>query len=357
MLSSCCGHCSAAIAWIGAHRFVCAYALLLIFSLWPTRFADHYDAIPVERMFDELAQATTANVVSIDDATVSTRSTRRSNTASIPAQSLAAADASSSQLPVCDYRAIIAANRFLYRSPYRDAVTDTAELRLGGEFRPADCRPLFSTAIIVPYRARERQLDAFLQYMHNFLRRQRLHYRVYLVEQADWRPFNRAKLFNIGFEYARRDGFPCVVLHDVDLMPMRLGQLYACTHRARHMSASLDEFRFNLPYRGLFGGAVALRTEQYAEVNGMSNVFEGWGGEDDDLYARLQARQMEVCRFEAAHSQYAMLQHAKEPKNADRMVLLRTARQRMATDGLNSLRYEEREYRKHALFTHVLAVT
>lgn len=43
-------------------------------------------------------------------------------------------------------------------------------------------------------------------------------------------------------------------------------------------------FRFNLPYEGLFGGVISILTEQFQEVNGMSNLFEGWGGEDDDLF-------------------------------------------------------------------------
>lgn len=45
-----------------------------------------------------------------------------------------------------------------------------------------------------------------------------------------------------------------------------------------------EYFRFKLPYEGLFGGVISILTEQFEEINGMSNVFEGWGGEDDDLF-------------------------------------------------------------------------
>ena len=40
------------------------------------------------------------------------------------------------------------------------------------------------------------------------------------------------------------------------------------------------------PYPYLIGGALAMRPAAYAAVNGFSNRFWGWGGEDDDLFFR-----------------------------------------------------------------------
>jgi hypothetical protein len=65
-------------------------------------------------------------------------------------------------------------------------------------------------------------------------------------------------------------------MHDVDLLPLRLGNIYACTNRPRHMSSSLDSFRFNLPYYGLFGGVVALPVDIFIHINGFSNQYWGW---------------------------------------------------------------------------------
>ena len=46
-------------------------------------------------------------------------------------------------------------------------------------------------------------------------------------------------------------------------------------------------FEFDrVPYKGIFGGAIALNRHQYENVNGFSNQFYGWGGEDDDMYRR-----------------------------------------------------------------------
>jgi hypothetical protein len=38
---------------------------------------------------------------------------------------------------------------------------------------------------------------------------------------------------------------------------------------------------FRLPYRTIFGGVLALTVKQIDSVNGFSNQYFGWGGEDD----------------------------------------------------------------------------
>ncbi|GAB0096843.1 Beta-1,4-galactosyltransferase [Sergentomyia squamirostris] len=300
--------------------------LIVIYCVWPWRYATHYEPLPVEEIEQHLVAVTTKNI------------TKRG-------------------LDACQYGDIIAENKFTLTDEFLGKLHHPGNIRLGGEYYPADCAPKFSVAVIVVYRDREIQLRQFLTYMHNFLREQRLHYRIFIVEQFDRKPFNRAKLFNIGSVAAMKLGFPCLVLHDVDLLPMNLGQLYACTRKPRHMCASLDLFRYNLPYLGLFGGAVAIQSKPFVDVNGMSNMFNGWGGEDDDFFRRLQAKDIDICRFDPAYSRYTMLKHAKEKPNEDRLAFLRTGHLRYDTDGLNSLIYEQKAYILHDLFTHLLVNT
>jgi len=42
-----------------------------------------------------------------------------------------------------------------------------------------------------------------------------------------------------------------------------------------------------VPYNGIFGGVTAFKQQHFELVNGFSNQFYGWGGEDDDMYNRL----------------------------------------------------------------------
>jgi len=225
---------------------------LIVYLCLPFRFASHYEYIEESRIEEALLTQVTRNV-------------------------------SLQEVFECDYSEIIAENRFVYHlAHYHDSVQRGAEIHPGGEFRPEGCQARYSTAIIVPYRQREEQLHAFLTYMHNYLPQQLIHYRIFLVEQFDHKPFNRAMLFNIGAQVAAEYGFPCLILHDVDLLPLNSGQIYACTERPRHMCSALDHWRFRLPYRGLFGGVVAINTVQFQQINGMSNLYHGWGGEDDD---------------------------------------------------------------------------
>lgn len=83
-----------------------------------------------------------------------------------------------------------------------------------GEYWPEECNPSFSTAVIVPYRNRARHLKLFLDYIHNYLRKQNIHYKIFVVEQADEKDFNRAKLFNIGAKVICRRHFRCRFLNN-----------------------------------------------------------------------------------------------------------------------------------------------
>ncbi|XP_069694426.1 beta-1,4-N-acetylgalactosaminyltransferase bre-4-like [Periplaneta americana] len=245
-------------------------------------------------------------------------------------------------------------NESVTESDIRD-LPQKLNIEEGGTWKPKECISQHQVAIVIPFRNRTTQLQIFLSYMHPFLQKQMLNYRIFVIEQATRGAFNRAKLLNIGYAEALKT-FPyhCFIFHDVDLIPQKLSNIYGCTHQPRHMSSSLNTFRYNLPYQELFGGAVAILQKQFELVNGFSNIFFGWGGEDDDFQSRINNRGMTLCRFPPDIARYMMLAHAKELPSENRFLNLRSGRERFETDGVNTLRYTVIKLVYYPLYTWVL---
>ena len=53
--------------------------------------------------------------------------------------------------------------------------------------------------------------------------------------------------------------------------------------------SAIDKFKYKLPYKDIFGGVSAMSTKDFKKVNGYSNKFWGWGGEDDDMRQRIKS--------------------------------------------------------------------
>ena len=52
----------------------------------------------------------------------------------------------------------------------------------------------------------------------------------------------------------------------------------------------------------IFGGASAMTPAQFRLVNGFSNQYWGWGGEDDDMYKRIDKSKLNIQRYKATIS-------------------------------------------------------
>ena len=51
---------------------------------------------------------------------------------------------------------------------------------------------------------------------------------------------------------------------------------------------AVSRWNYKLIYPEYAGGVLALPRQTLQQINGYSNRFYGWGGEDDDLWARLE---------------------------------------------------------------------
>ena len=140
--------------------------------------------------------------------------------------------------------------------------------------------------VIVPYRNRYAQLVEFKSAIEKYLTRQKLNYRLIIVEQDDARLFNRGMLLNIGFKEAKKHKCNYVCFHDVDMLPSKVD--YSYSENPVHLAHTLINFdNTHKPiFDQYFGGVTLFPVEIFEKINGYSNEYWGWGFEDDDLLLR-----------------------------------------------------------------------
>lgn len=71
-------------------------------------------------------------------------------------------------------------------------------------------------------------------------------------------------------------------------------------------------------YADYFGGVSAMTVDQFRAINGFSNSFWGWGGEDDDLFNRVKHKKLKISRPTDGVGRYTMLGHEKAKPNPSR---------------------------------------
>lgn len=222
-------------------------------------------------------------------------------------------------------------------------------IMLGGHWKPQDCVPRWKVAILVPFRNRHEHLPVLFRHLIPALQRQRLHFAFYVIEQAGTHTFNRAMLFNVGFLEAMKDlDWDCVIFHDVDHILENDRNYYGCEDMPRHFAVKLNKYSYLLPYEEFFGGVSGLTVDQYRKVNGFPNAFWGWGGEDDDLWNRVQNAGYNVSRPQGDIGRYMSIphHHRGEVQFLGRYTLLRRSKERQSLDGLNNLKYLPQVTRK-----------
>lgn len=157
------------------------------------------------------------------------------------------------------------------------------------------------SVVVIPYLNRKQNLIDLMINLHPFLQRQFLHYSILVVEQTNlFDKFNKGRLYNAAFNYLNETfqlkknklKVSCVILQDVDLIPESDYNIYGCDNdeKPRHLSLSIRKslaenetianYTKNL-YELLVGGVLAISPNIYSKLNGFSNEFWNWGGEDD----------------------------------------------------------------------------
>jgi len=234
-------------------------------------------------------------------------------------------------------------------------VSEAFWIQPGGSYKPKDCISRNKVAILIPVQNRDDQLYVLASYLHTFLNAQLIDYTLFVVELSkENKKWNKGALYNAGFkEINKLDKFDCFIFHDVDLLPESQLNIYSCFDNPRHLSVHVNSFRYHLPYRGLFGGVFAMMSNDFIKINGISNKFNNWGGEDDSLFQRLQFFNYTIIRsYDLGY--YTMLPHSHQTINEDRNKLIKDSIEQIDHDGLNSIDYKVLDVKRDYLYTKFL---
>ena len=175
---------------------------------------------------------------------------------------------------------------------------------------------------VVPFRDREQHLPLFLEAINHHQKHQMksnvsqfktkilgnltlfsFQFNILIVEQEDKGRFNRAKLMNIGAKFAfsqmnqrcaksKSEDHLCLIFHDIDMLPLNSNLKYNCLSGPVGLASAAQQFKYKLPYLWYFGGVVAISWRHFVLVNGYSNNYWGWGGEDDDFLTRIRVKKL-----------------------------------------------------------------
>eukprot|EP00971_Amphidinium_carterae_P272520 5409249-Amphidinium_carterae.1 len=155
--------------------------------------------------------------------------------------------------------------------------------------------PCENIAAVIPFRGRGKHLQKFFAHISQFLNSPiaaTYCWSFYFVEQYDVDLFNRGWLFNVGFAMSQVENrnFKCITIQDLDTLPevgaeVDFGDCVVPTQ----LSSEIECYGWLPPYADNAGGVVAMTPDHWFTVDGFSNSYSGWGGEDDDLRLRLKA--------------------------------------------------------------------
>jgi len=150
--------------------------------------------------------------------------------------------------------------------------------------------------IIVPYRNRPNQLEAFRRRVTYYLNQTGIDYNIFIIEQDGAKLFNRGILLNIGFKYAIKNYCDYVVFHDIDMLPIDVD--YSYSDKPLHMATDFyfapDKIDKRETFDEYFGGVTMFPVKDFEKINGFSNKYWGWGYEDTDLLLRCKEASVEL---------------------------------------------------------------
>lgn len=182
---------------------------------------------------------------------------------------------------------------------------------------------------VIPYRDRASHLNQFLK-----------HYRrlfpdaYFLVVEQSWsKLFNRAMLFNVGILEQPSDYY---IFHDVDMLVQGVPD-YSKPTNPTHLATHASQFGNKMPFEDYFGGVVLMTDDHVKKVNGWSNRFEGWGGEENEMHHHILRNGLTIDRRE--HSYFSLPHPRSHPTGFIPEKMAMAEEKRPYWDGLNATKH------------------
>lgn len=206
--------------------------------------------------------------------------------------------------------------------------------------------------VLITYRDRPTHLSCLTKHLAEYYPQLEM----VVVEQADTAVWNKGLLYNAGVtEFSST--FDYFILHDVDWIPV-VGEVdYSPTELPTMIGARASQFNYKLLYKTFFGGVVVLSKEHYYAVNGFSNKFRGYGGEDDFLYKSFIEKGItpgvKDGKFECFHHPRPDIAgvYKLHPDYQNNLRLLKEPRDFL--EGLSTAEYRILDIVKTPLYTHL----
>ena len=206
-----------------------------------------------------------------------------------------------------------------------------------------------TNVIILPLRDRDSEVEPFLDALTSVLKPGN-NYHVVISEQFDNEFFNRGFLANVGIAKGRKlNSLGCLAINDLCKLPLE-GVDYSSCAVPTLLSSEVECFGWGRVYPSWFGGAVIMSDADWTRVNGFSNDFHGWGGEDDELFQRVKINfEVDTPNVpQPGHGRFAcdknkhrtsVLDTVAYGRNVEKLSQIISGSDYWKTDGLNSLKY------------------
>lgn len=134
--------------------------------------------------------------------------------------------------------------------------------------------------LIIPYRNRQEHLTKFVPYMKTYLDKLNIPHKFIVAQQTDDDCFRLGLLINVAVKYIMKNNdmtnsYFCK--HDIDTIPIVTNNYY------RPENGVINKV---YGYYDCLSSCFTFNGEDFVKMNGISNSFDGWGGEDTDSFAR-----------------------------------------------------------------------